>query len=199
MSLLIPGKARLPAYPQNTWQLLYLASQDNSRGVRGGGSGLCIDVCVSKCFNSRWNKKNSTRKSNLDNYTSIFKSWDVARVWKAERKTRGVSPGIGFPARADVSVALTDWPKVTPLSEFICLSILALTFSQLFPRAARFSCVDRRDDWRHYRAAPTAPQPKQSTHNERTLSKVNDNRARTRAQAMDMHSDDETTSQARLA
>lgn len=63
-----------------------------------------------------------------------------------------------------MSVALTDCPKVAPLSEFICLSILALTFSQLFPRAARFSHVDRRDDWRHYRAAPTAPQPKQSTH-----------------------------------
>lgn len=63
-----------------------------------------------------------------------------------------------------MSVALTDCPKVAPLSEFICLSILAFTFSQLFPRAARFSRVDRRDDWRHYRAAPTAPQPKQSTH-----------------------------------
>lgn len=64
-----------------------------------------------------------------------------------------------------MSVALTDCPKVAPLSEFICLSILALTFSQLFPRAARFSRVDRRDDWRHYRAAPTARQPKQGTHN----------------------------------
>lgn len=56
-------------------------------------------------------------------------------------------------------------PKSRPsLSEFICLSILALTFSQLFPRAARFSRVDGRDDWRHYRAAPTSLQPKQSTH-----------------------------------
>lgn len=56
-------------------------------------------------------------------------------------------------------------PKSRPsLSEFICLSILALTFSQLFPRAARFSNVDGRDDWRHYRAAPTSLQPKQSTH-----------------------------------
>lgn len=63
-----------------------------------------------------------------------------------------------------LTVALTDRRKVSLLSEFICLSILALTFSELFPRAARFSRVDRKDDWRHYRAAPTAPQPIQSTH-----------------------------------
>lgn len=85
---------------------------------------------------------------------------------KTKRDPCIVSSTIGFPAPAysPMSVALTNCLKVTPLSEFICLSILALTFSQLFPRAARFSRVDRRDDWRHYRAVPTAPQPKQSTH-----------------------------------
>ena len=87
---------------------------------------------------------------------------------KEKNKTHHVSSRIGFTARAyrPVSVALTDCPKVAPLSEFICLSILALTFSQLFPRAARFSRVDRRDDWRHYRGtdSPAAKTESSDTH-----------------------------------